>query len=459
MPLWKTAISFDGVLNSPAPAGPYPNANHPALTSAVCLSVHDGMGNFWVASCGLTLVPDGMGNLIGGQFCQLSSRQTKPPFFVDADIDPWTWFAGGASTSSAGVAAYLAGGTLSILKNFGANLITVSSPCGAVSVALDADDFFRTNSGLNDTPLYPGGFGFSYIFDNVTNPPVTSTVQASFFNFLAQKDGITVFAIPLSAADPGTWFVFNDYLFDNTLGGEEYVNGIGLTGIGNPIAAAQTTLRYVLTASLSSGPPFGSTPAQTTEDFWKTYGLNPPLSNDTDMDAAPEHGIVWRAGPDVRDGSTMLVQRTFNNAGSWETWTAFQDDTTSNSSPTVTWYNQALYLTWFDGTNIQEVRSMDGGQNWNMPTTIPFTGTNPRRVIDRTGGPSLYFFFDASNHLQVVATYDSGASYEGPFTVASSVSPQQIDAEFMPDGSIVVSINVLGALTQFRSRDLAHTWS
>ncbi len=90
---------------------------------------------------------------------------------------------------------------------------------------------------------------------------------------------------------------------------------------------------------------------------------------------------------------------------------------------------------------------------------ISFAGTNPRRLIDPDGGPTLLFFITSGGDLQAALTYDGGASYLGPFTVVADVGAQQIDAEWAPDGSIVLTYSTGGFWRQKRSRDQGRSWT
>jgi hypothetical protein len=94
-----------------------------------------------------------------------------------------------------------------------------------------------------------------------------------------------------------------------------------------------------------------------------------------------------------------------------------------------------------------------------MPTTLPFAGTNPRKVIDRQGFGAWYFVFQSAG-LQCYISSDNNATFDGPFLVVASppAIAQQIDAEFVPNGSLLVSIFIAGVLSQFRSNDLGRSW-
>jgi len=461
--IYRSQITFGNVLVSPTPDPTIVTVvpigrNCNVFQAFMVLMVTDGRGNQWAATGGVTADTVAGITEFHARY-ELFYRPRLSPF--DPGADPFTWAEYGTpavvdETPGGGGAGYTSGGTLAIEKDFGSNQITLITPVGSVTRLLNENDSILNNSALNDTYIYPFGHGATFILpaDGIHSPEDVDH-QVQFHDMQARRDTTVFFSIPMTAADPGTWFGFTNDGFD--------VDGSGKTLPPAYHAETQLTSRFLMEQMVAianypaPGPPGPLAPFQK-GNIWRTYATAPPISNDTDMDIARSHGVVWRGGPDVRDGSVMLVQRTFDNAGSWETWTAFSDPLTSNNSPTVTWYNERVNLTWFDGTDIRECHSVDGGINWSVPTTIPFVGTNPRRVVDRTGGGAFYFYFDG-NDLKVVISYDSGTSFDGPYLVASAVGVQQIDAEFVPDGSLVASLFVAGVWSQYRSRDLGHSWS
>jgi len=453
--VFTAEVSLDGITATPNPdpsiTFPPGFGTQPAFYTAAALIVSDYQGNRWLARFGVTPTDSSGGPVSFKSDMRLIPRGNKTPT-IDAP-DPWTWGFGfqEASATSPGSGAYLSGGTITVTKDLNTSQIKITTPIGTAAGLLTANDGLRLNSALNNTPLIPIGIGLYSIVPQdggVHNPEATDS-HVRFYNFYARRNGLITFGHPLSAADPGLFNATADASFD--------VFGSPSSDPASFFTESQLTSRYTMDIATT----IGVYPVWAQADFWRLFATVPPQTHSTDMDRASSHGVVWRGGTDIDDGTVMLVQRTFDNAGSWETWTAFSDPSASNDSPTVTWYNERLNLTWFDGTNIRENHSLDGGINWSVPTTIPFTGTNPRRVVDRTGGGAFYFYFGggSGDDLLVVITYDNGASWEGPYTVAGTVGAQQIDAEFMPDGSLVASLFVAGVWTQYRSRDLGHTWS
>jgi hypothetical protein len=459
MSVWRCEISVDNIIATPNPDPALTGiGGNPAFFTYVGFVIKDGVGNLWVCQYGVIYTDPMLGPVTFDSFVSVKPFGTAP-FNVDGP-DPFTWGFGvfEISLSTSGSGGYTGGGTLALVKDTAANTLTAITPIGTASAALATNDSIRLNSAVNDTPIVPVGFGLSFSVpqDGIHNPEATDS-QAEFFNMRLLKDGIQQFNIPLSSAHPGTWFATAPQSFqDGPSTGDGFGGYNGISGSDPSVfkVESQLTTRYLIECQTS----VVTYPSFATGDFWRFAARVPPFGNSLDMDLAPEHGIVWEGFPDIDDGSTMLVRRTFDNGHSWETWTVFQDDTNSDNSPTVSWYNGRLYVDWFNGTNMVQARSLDGGRHWDLPVTIPFTGTFPRRVVDRVGGGSFLFFFDTGD-LKVVITYDGGATYQGPITVVSPATPQQIDAEFMPDGSLVVAlVNNVGAIVQYRSRTLGRTW-
>lgn len=460
MSIWKAEVSFDGVSVSPTP--------DPTLTTIVpagagknvfeafsAVMIADDVGNRWSITFGMTAALDAGGHAEAHARYTLVYHRTKPAFDDGPNPFGWKGYTVPAvldDPQGAAGSGYFRGGKVSLIKNFATNSVTMVTPIGSISRTLDENDGFLVNSAKNDTQLSHFGQGvqMSWARDGV-HSPANFDAFIQFYDAKIIKDGALFTDIPMSAAQPGLFVFQNGELIDNTGASSVLFPPYSPYFFINQLA---TRSQFHSTLSAASYP----TNFQAA-DMYRTIGVQTPIVVGIDMDLDTARGIVWRAGPDPFDRTSMLVQRTFDNAHSWQQFTAFTNPTALNSSPTVDWYNERLYLTWHDGANIRNIRSLTGGQTWEMPTTIPFVGTNPRRLIDRTGGPALYFYFNAGGDLLNVVTYDNGASYLGPFTIALGIGAQQIDAEFVPDGSIVVSAFVSGVWTQYRSRDLGRTWA
>jgi hypothetical protein len=456
--VWKCELSFDNFFFTQPPLlDPVLNTVFAIWTvglEAICLPLLDPFpvsdvatdeGNFFLE----------VGFMVATQEIDLSSPPGPPLLyqwprfrFAEPYQFPRNWSATYLTPafSTTDLTALNAGGTLSIQKDYDANLMTFSGPLGTQSVALTALDGLPSvpTTYYNTTPMRARGYSeyINFSTPSVAYPAYDIHHGNRWYSLIGRQNGTIYDQVALTPADPGTWWPLNNINF---------IEGVGSIDEGtvpwwqfNQLPARQEILVNVLAASL---------PDWRIATVWKRRGL---AQSATDMDAAPEHGVLWRASA---GGAMVMVERSFDNGHSWDMFTVFADATTTNSSPTVNWYNHRLAVTWYDGTNIREAHSLNGGQTWGMPITIPYTGTYPRRVTDRTGGGSFYFYFDVTNHLLVVVTYDQGASYLGPYTVASGVTPQQMDAEFAPDGSLVASLFMGTTWTQYRSRDLGVSWS
>jgi len=455
--IFSVAISVDHIIANPlvpnpAALNPSPVFNgHEIYYSGVSLIVADYVGNHWRADYAVTPtlnnvipIPPGTPSVLQSQSALQYRSQILP---VDTDPNPYTWSVQEvAPFTVTGTGAYTGGGQIQVTKDLNAGTIAVTTPVGTGTQFLSTNDPFRANSAVNPTPLYPLGIAMFVIIPNVAPyaPEITDS-QVQYHDLTARKNGVITYQLPMTTIDPGIWGATNG---ETDLGGSTPGTDWTEAQLG---AAWQFAVDTVV----------GTYPAWSVENLWRLLATTPSPDHSTDMDTR-RHDVVWRAGTEIRDATTLLVQRTFDNGHSWEAWTVFQDDTVTISSPTITWYNERLYVTFFDGTFIRETRSLDGGRSWTtVPTTIPFTGTNPRRVVDRTGGGAYYFFFSgmSGTDLVVAITYDNAATWIGPNTIATLVDPQQLDAEFMPDGSLVVSLFVAGVWTQYRSRDLGISWS
>ncbi len=335
---------------------------------------------------------------------------------------------------------------LSITKDYDGDLMTFVGPLGTQTVALTAIDALPGGPFAyhNTTPMRPRGYSewHRHPTSNFGNPPYDLTDTVSYYDLIGKENGVAYDTTALSTGDPGNWY---------PLATSYFVEGTGT--FNNPGLPPLWTFSQLATRQKYEGAWLAAN-----EPVWDHFYITRrrmPLMSGTDMATAHESGVLWRTSA---DGGMVLIERSFDNAHSWEMFLVFADSAVTNSSPTVNWYNHRLAVTWYDGTNIKEAHSLNGGATWGMPVTLPFTGTNPRRLTENNGGGSYYFYFDAGPNLLVSITYDNGGSYDGPFTVAAGLTAQQVDADFSPDGSIVVSYFVAGVWTQKRSRDLGRTW-
>jgi hypothetical protein len=414
----------------------------------------DLVGNRFAIRTGVQRVQDTPGGTVYWKgFAQFRFRDSAG-FLVDTQ-DPWTWEVGPepfADLTDITGGPFFTGGTLSIRKDFDNDLITFTTPMGSSSYTLSQTGAAAsyTNSPLNTTPIYPIGLGATAVFpEDPAVSPTNAQVTAEFFDFQTTRNGRIFFRHTLSVSDPAPLGIFTETAANDF--------NIPVSTLGAPHADTQLSSSYQVGYQVTTAA-YG----QHLYTEYRASPEQPPRSSDIDMELADEHGILFRAGPGFYQGNDMWFERSFDHGHTWGTVViAATDPAWSNSSPSLNWVNSGLYLTWHNGTDIVTIKSVDAGANWDMPVTVPFTGTNPRRIAEKHGGPVLLFFINTGGDLVVAITYDNGSSYitGSPFLVAANVGAQQVDAEFAPDSSIVCSYTDTGIWTQKRSRDTGVNWS
>jgi hypothetical protein len=449
--IWKAELSFDGFTYTPTPDPAFGRfAQWWVGLEAICLPVADPFpphnatpddGDFaiytgYATGGAFRFSGDGAFQYVTMRLGQPDDRpqQWGQPFII-------------SEISGADPALLTAGGTLSITKDYDANLMTFDGPVGTQTCSLsDIDALPGGPYGYNNTtPLRARGYGERLIFPVPTgfDPAYDIDQQVRYYNLIGRQNGVVYDTVALSAADPGTWWpVYSD----------AFVPGFGTVspGLSPWWTFPQLVNRQEWRVQIDDAayPDWNN--------FIVIKRRGPPMSEATDMATAHDSGVLWRAG---MSADMVVLERSFDNGHSWDMFMVHADALATNSSPTVNWVNQRLAVTWYDGTNILEAHSVNGGETWGMPITLPFTGTNPRRLTEMMSGAGFYFYFDAGPNLLLSVSYDNGGSYVGPYTVAAGLTAQQVDAEFAPDGSLVVSYFVAGVWTQSRSRDLGVTWA
>ena len=436
--VWTATISFDNYSRTANPSPGFPKFDDwGAYLEAVCLPLADPMppnnpspddGNFTLG-VGVVDTPTFF-------FPAPGAYQVVTMRLGDAQINPTNWSRPFIISIISGASAALLAGavTLSITKDFDGDLMTFIGPLGTQTCSLTNIDLLPGGpyGYHNTTPLRPRGFAHRFQFPDSTGvDPAAYNIDdgTKWYNLVGLQNAVPYDTVAMSSADPGTWWPVASDAFDPFVG--TVFPGLSPWWTLTQEATREAVRGQLFAADLPEWRIFG---------LWKRRG--PAMAEATDMATAHESGVLWRTG---MSADMVVIERSFDNGHSWDMFVVFEDVLATNSSPTVNWYNHRLAVTWYDGTNIKEAHSVNGGENWAMPITLPFTGTNPRRVTDAMGGPSLYFYFFGGD-LLVSVTYDNGASYDGPYTVTASLAAQQIDAEFSPDGSIVASYFVAGVL-------------
>jgi hypothetical protein len=452
--VWTAELT---VVSATATPGSSAGAGGGAVGTAAgyCLMAADKHGNLFALTGAAAIASFGAGPTYEWQASFGARYKLTTGGGLNDGADPFTWHTYDGSFGTNGAvatgltqangsngAAYFSGGTLAIVKDFGGGTLTYVTPLGNIVRSLAEMNGGAAN---NDDPLFPVGHGHQI---DATDPtPVGGGQETSLLkDFWCLKDGARVYGHSLLPGDRGTW---NFWQYDP--------GSVATDGSGDALNGYLQSLDFSQ-AQIVSTFVFGLGYSAAQND-WRTPFEFPNVNRGTDMDQAREHGVLWRAGPDITNEQVLNVERTFDGGRSWQRFQAYFDPTSSNSSPSINWFAQKLYLTWHDGSHIRTSVSVDGGQNWTVPGTFPYTGTNPRHIIDKEGGVGLYFFF-VSNDLKVARSFDGGNSFVdgAPLLVVAGVGAQQIDADFAPDGSVVLSLFVGVTWTKYRSRDFGASW-
>jgi hypothetical protein len=407
-------------------ADPLPPYNEPANVGHYACSI--GLDNSGLSFMGLQMQQD--------------SSETGPLF--------WPSFFGAPLITGQPTLAFTGGGTITMTKDDAGDLFTATSPIGTISFALSSLDPFLAPfpSYKNPTPMVPQGYGAQFTLASPTFafPEYAVLYEAQFSNIVAQENGVTYKTYPLTAASHDQFYPDNGLAFDPLAG-----------TVFDVFAPFWVNTQEVSDQKLTAQVTVPDFPAYRIFTYWRSLGS---MTRGSDMEMAREHGLLWRAAPDTATGNSLLVARSFNNGRDWQPFTAYTDPAAANAWPSLNWFAQKLWLTWHDGANIRQSVSVDGGQNWTMPGTFPYAGTNPRHIIDKECGLGLYFFFSGSD-LKVARSFDGGQTFidGSPLTAVAGIGAQQVDAAFAPDGSIVLTVFVAMAWTHYRSRDFGASWS
>ena len=184
--------------------------------------------------------------------------------------------------------------------------------------------------------------------------------------------------------------------------------------------------------------------------------------NVRDMTHADEHGPIWATYVLPTDISKIKLRATFDNFHSSTVTDAYDSVMSANESPNICWYDDRLWLVWYDGTVIKQSFSQDWGITWSTAVDLMIAGTNPRHLVDRSSGLSYYFYIDSFQSLVLKRSGDFGKSFiDGTaITVQTNVGLQTVAAEFTSSGELVAGwIDAMsGDWVQLRSQDRGLTW-
>lgn len=436
MPLYRAEVSVDDI----DVIGPAPSSDPSFLTrAALWFAVFDRFNRYGL---GFRVQWNSFG---GGPTFEYQSA-SEGYFRASGGLDPWDWdLVPGTSLEEAdglNGSAYFAGGTLAIEKDTEAETVTFITPLGSVTKTWAELEALGLGLQIIDaSPLQAAGMGHQ--FDKAGGDPQLE--EAHWFDFFSSQDGEVFHGHELSASDPGVWTF---WIEDPVYGG---------SGTYPETDNVQEANRYQTQHSW--------TLADDTPDFRQDgareirYWDGDLFNRGVDFVDGPDHLTIWRAGAQPYKPHVLRWGRTHDHGRRWTGGTIVEEVGKTWSSPSLTYWNGRLNVVWTDGTDFYQSFSITGGQTWSEPVTLPFTGTHPRHIRERTSGFACYFFFDGAD-LMVARSTDDGATFldAAPIEVYASAGAQQIDAEFAFDGSVFVGFFESGAWRQRRSRNLGLTW-
>lgn len=349
-------------------------------------------------------------------------------------------------TSAVGVlTAFTSGGLLKIVKDETAGEFQYTGLLGTSSLT------FASLGGIADGEMSPDliALASETISTGTLFAPVSNatTLTVPFDNFWGSKNGVHIKGADLGSSDRGTWITF--------------------AGPPSPWEVVNTnaTLTEPSTATDIVGqidcPASPSAIARMVRHWDQTvYLIAAGGTGLLDMTHAREHGSHWAVTVYGTAPETVKVRRTFDKGNSWLEQTLYTAGGTTNKSVSITWYHGRLLTVWQLGTDIVQSVSSDWGNTWGSPVTLSLSGTNPRHIMDPSGGMGYYFYCVGSD-LKLSRSGNYGASFldASPILVASAIGAQTVAAQFGPDGSLIVGYIIAGVWTQVRSTDMGASWS
>jgi hypothetical protein len=355
---------------------------------------------------------------------------------VDNGSGPITWEEADGGNGS----AYFIGGLMAIEKDTEVETITWTSPLGSVTIA------WADLSPVPDaSPLYVGAMGHRFSREGAGDPTDEKVRWLDFHAYEGDEE-TPYHGADLTTDDPGSWGLWQDENLDS---------GIKMVTDNQQLSNGYQT-------------KFSWTLADETPDFRERLsgeyrGWTGALTDyAVDMTRAEELPLLFRAAVHLYQPHKVRSYRSYDGGQSWKHVVVYEEAGKTWRSPSITWGNGRLMVVWRDhgSSAILQATSHDGGADWEVPITLPYTGTFPRHIMHPPLGLYLYFFFDGTT-LKVARSSDAGNTFwdASPVTVETGLAAQQIDAEFAYDGSVLVSYFVGGAWTQKRSYDAGASWS
>jgi hypothetical protein len=177
------------------------------------------------------------------------------------------------------------------------------------------------------------------------------------------------------------------------------------------------------------------------------------------MARSEEHGGLWQAAVMPFMPYQIRWRRSFIHGVQWTGGVIYQQDGDQFRYPSISYLSGNLLVFWEQDGLCYRSHSEDAGENWSDPMVLAYSGTFPRHIIHPHHPFLLYFFFDSAI-LKVARSFDSGLTWidAAPITIETGLTPQQVDAEWSNDGSVLVSWFNGGVWNQARSRDTGLTW-
>lgn len=337
-------------------------------------------------------------------------------------------------------AGYFTGGLMSIEKDTVSETVTWSCPLGSVTKTFAELDALGPLP--DDSPLLVAGMGHQLI--RVSDPTDEKVRWLDFHVYQGDED-TPYHGADLTSADPGVW---SAWIWDSGFDG----SGIEMVDDDQQLSNGYQT-RYSWTAT-DDVPDFRQTGSR------ETRGWNQPLTETgVDLTRAEPLSQVFAALVLLYQPHRLRSRRSYDGGRNWETGIIHEQTGVEMERPSISWWNGKLIAVWNQGTDILQAVSYTTAREWEVPTTLPYTGTFPRHIVYPGLGLYLYFFFDATT-LKVVRSSDAGTTFwdAAPITVETGINAQQIDAEVAYDGSILVTYFDGGAWTQKRSFNGGLNW-
>jgi len=335
-------------------------------------------------------------------------------------------------------AGFTTGGMLAIEKDTVGETVSWISPLGTITKTFA--DLAAVGPTPDSSPLRVEGMGHQFGRLGGTDPESESVRWHDMWSIVEDE---VWHGADLTADDPGDWTAwFHDPVFSS--GALEMVDGD--TQLTNGYQS-----KYQWTAA--DDP-------RNTRDRENRFLQGSITDHAVDLTRADERPLIFAALVLLYQQHRMRYRRSYDGGRNWETGVVYEEVGEVMSRPSITWWNGRLVVLFARDMDILQATSFNAALEWEMPITLPYTGTFPRHIVHPRMGVYLYFYFDGTT-LKVARSSDFGHNFwdASPITITAGLSAQQIDAELAFDDSIIVTYFNGGAWEQKRSWDLGTTWS